>query len=222
MNYSRIFIIIVEFLCVAILSLSGVVSFSNSGIYGGFENALARFIPSTYLSLLILLVLFALGVFFIIVKNKGGGGLAVAVIILCLPSIVSFNNIDLLKIFGGSAQFTTKMTFLQTISIGSLIITAYFLLDLINQLKLNLARLSEQQAPPSDLRQVIQHQHLVSIILAGAALLISLLVTAVARGFEYFISRNAFILSWWIVPVALFCIFVLGIYLYWVTTRKSI
>jgi len=222
MSYSRVFIIIVEFFCVAILSLCGIVSFSNSGIYAGFEKAVAGIMPSAYLSLVIFLVVFALGIFFIIVRNKGGGALTIAVVILSLPSIFSYNNIDLLKIFGASAHITTTITFFQILSIGSLIITAYFLLDLINHLKLNILQLEAQQASASDLKSVLLHQHLTAIILTGGALLVSLIITAVARGFEYFISKNSFILAWWIVPVTLVCILALGIYLYWVTTRKNI
>jgi hypothetical protein len=221
MRYSRVFIIIVEFFCVAIMSLCGIVSFSNSGIYAGFEKGVAGIMPSHYLSLVIFVVVFALGIFFILVRNKGAGILTIAVVILSLPSIFSYNNIDLLKIFGASAHFTTTTTYLQTLSIGSLIITSYFLLDLINHLKLHNVQLEARQASASDLKSVLLHQHLAAIILTGGALLVSLVITAVARGFQYLISKNSFTLSWWIVPVTLVCILVLGVYLHWVTTRKN-
>ena len=222
MKYNWVFIIAVQFLCVVILSMCGIVAFSNSGMYAGFEETISKILPSAYLSLLVFLVLLVPGVFFIIVRNKGGGILTVVVMLLSLPSILAYDNIDLLKIFGGASHVTTRMTLFQMLSIGSLIITAYFLLDLINQLKLNYFRLKTQGAPPSDIKIVLQNQHLISIILAGAALLVSLVITAVARGFEYFISKQVFSLSWWIVPVALFFILILGIYLYWATTRKSV
>jgi hypothetical protein len=47
-------------------------------------------------------------------------------------------------------------------------------------------------------------------------------IFGIARGFEYFISRGSFDLVWWIVPVAISCIVVLGVYLYWFATRKVI
>jgi hypothetical protein len=223
MIYRKIFIFLVELFCVAILSLCGVVAFSNAGLYTEFELLVSRLLPSvsSYLLLLLFLLLFAPGFFFIAIRNKGGGILTIAVMLLCLPSFLSFNTVDLLKIFGGSTHIATRITLIQMLSIGSLVITIYFLLDLINQLKYNIRHLETLQAPDSDLKVVLQPQIIMSIILAGGALLISLIITALARGFEYLFSRNTFILSWWIVPVALFCIMILGIYLYWITTRKN-
>jgi hypothetical protein len=221
MNYSRILIAVVEFFCVAILSLCGIVAFSNSGLYTGFAKSMARFVPSAYLSFVLFLILLAFGLFYILIRNRGAGILTVAVIILSLPSIFSYNNIDLLRIFGGSGHITTRISLFQMMSIGFLIIAIYFLLDLINKLKTNSRRSRAQQTPSADFQSVSQHQFLISAIFTGGALLFCLVITAAARGFEYFISKNTLALSWWIVPVALFCILVLGIYLRWVTTRKN-
>jgi hypothetical protein len=221
MKYNRFFILLTELFCLVILDLCGVVAFSNSGIYGSLAKELSKIIPSIYLSSFIFLVLLALGVFFVIFRNKGSAGLVVIVGLLCLPSIFSYNNLDLFKIFGASTHITTRLTLLQMISIGSLVVCAYFLLDLLQQLKLTVLRFKDNQAPPADIQDVLSHQHLLAIILTGAALLFSLIITAVARGFEYLLSLTTWPLSWWIVPVALFCITVLGIYLYWVTTRQN-
>jgi hypothetical protein len=221
MKYHRIFIYATEVVCVVILALCAVTAFSNSALYAGFVKLFSKSVPAVYLSLLIFLVIMACGVFFIVLRSKGSGILTTIVTILCLPSIFSFNNIDLFKIFGSAASVTTKLTLVQMISIGSLIISVYFLLDLMHQLKLNTQRFKESEAQASDIQDVLKHQHLLAIILVGAALLFSLIITLAARGFEYLLTRNAWSWSWWIIPMALFCIAVLAVYLYWITTRKN-
>jgi hypothetical protein len=221
MNTSRLIIAIMEFFCILIITLCGIVAFSNSSVYSSITNITAKVVPSALLPAILFVILMVFGILFVMLKNKGVGILAIAALVLALPSILSYNNIDLLKLFNSSARITTQISFFQMLSIGSLVITVYFLLDLIVQLKINLSRFMTREASPADVQNILHYQYLVLLIFTAGALLISLLITAVARGFEALISKEPFILSWWIIPVALFCIFVLAIYLYWITTRKN-
>jgi hypothetical protein len=223
MRYIRTVIIAIEILALALLSLCGVVAFSNSGIYSGVISLGNRYLPAitTYHSLIIFLLLFCPGLFFVVLKNKEAGVLASVVFVINLPVFFSFNNIDLLKIFGSTTQITTQIPFFQMLSIGALIISLYLLLNLINEMKLVIQKIKFQQTTLSDINIVFQHQLLLAIILTGGALLISLIITGVARGFEYLFSKYSWVLSWWIVPVTILFVLVLGIYLYWITTRKN-
>jgi len=97
----------------------------------------------------------SLGSVFIILRRDSAGWFVTIITILCLPSIFSFNNIDLLHIFGGQSHVTTQLSLTQMISIGLLIMAAYFILDLINQLKINWLKLQTRQATETDLRSVV-------------------------------------------------------------------
>jgi hypothetical protein len=221
MKNGRIFFITIEFIAIALLAFCAAVSLSDSGLYSGLSGWIAKPWITNYLTWVIGLVLLAFGIFWISVRNHGAGVLTVIVIVLASPSLLSFNNIDLLKIFGGVSHITTQVTFIQMISIGSLIITLYLLLDLTHQIKLGFNLLESRQAGIVDLQNLVRYQGLICIILAGSALLISILVTLVARGVEFLVYRHVFVLAWWIVPVSLACISGLSAYLYWITTHKT-
>jgi hypothetical protein len=220
MKYPRTLITVTQFCAVMVLSLCGTLSLLNSGLYASLEKGLHNWLGS-YLAWLILGLMLALGGFLVLFKNKGGGILAVIAAVLSLPSILSFNSLDLLKIVNGTSHITTHLTFTQVMATGCLIISSYFLLDLTRQVKANESRFKARGASAPDLAAVSLHQLLISIILAGSALLASLIMLAISRGFEALFSKTVLPVSWWIVPAALFCIFVLGIYLFWIATRKN-
>ncbi len=224
MNYSRIFIAITELVCLTITSLCGMAAFTNSNLYSGINNYLIRMIPSIcdHFHLIIFLSLLLPGIVLIIWKNKSPGPLTIAALVLSLPSLLSFNQIDLFKIFRSGALIASEFSLFQMLSSGLLIITAYFLLDLLNQLKLGKLQNKIHQPPSSDIQFVLNHQHIMIIIFTGSALLIGLIISGVARSLEYLISKGTPVFEWWIMPAVLAVIFLLGIYLYWITTRKNV
>ena len=98
---------------IAIMSLCGTIALASSKLFTSFQGFIRVRVPGIvpYTALIIGVVLFIIGVFLIMVKNRGRGFFAALVALVAFPSILGFDSSDifrLLKLDSVRAQFTTR------------------------------------------------------------------------------------------------------------------
>jgi hypothetical protein len=177
-----------------------------------------------YTALIIGAVLFITGVFLIMVKNRGRGFFAALVVLATLPSILSFDSLDLfrlLKLDSVRAQFTTRFNTAEMTALGAAIIICYLLINFMSLLRKSRNDLAAQGADLSGTDSVYFKSHLGLLAITAIALTIAILIMGLAWGIEL-VARTA--MAHWsggLFVVGLGSVLLLVAYVYWVVSRRK-
>jgi divalent metal cation (Fe/Co/Zn/Cd) transporter len=142
-------------------------------------------------------------------------------VLAALPSIAAFNSLDLLKIFGVESTITTKLSFWETLLLVAVIIICYILINSMNVFKLARIGLISRKASPDDIEQINEFSHWFTLLATIVSMVAVVIICGIAWGLESFISARLPQVPWYIAPVGLVCVIVLGVYIYWVGTGKQ-
>jgi hypothetical protein len=204
------------------MGLCGMLAFTHAGAYSWLHEQIGKHYPAIVSCLpgLIWGILFAFGFVTVILVRRGGGALTWLVVICSLPSILSFNSLDLLKIFSAESRITSDLTFWQAMSLGIAIITCYVLLSSMSVLKQSRLGLLRRQAPDDDIERINTRSHLFMLLICGISLTAALIIYFLADGIERLISGYLPHVPWYIVLISLSGILFLAVYLYWVGAHR--
>jgi len=222
MRITNITINIIEWMLIGLMGFCGTFSFINSNAYTLLQSPVASHYPgiSPYLPDIIWSVIFLFGVQSIILRSKAGGTFTWLVVIFFLPSLLSYDSINIFNIFGITFNAITRINFYQLLGLGILIMIGYILLSHLSVLKQSRRALTKRQANPRDIEEVISRGYLFLLLAIVAALITVALLALIARGIEVLIFPLLSRLSWNLVLLGLGCVLVLAIYLYWLGSRR--
>jgi uncharacterized membrane protein YiaA len=178
-----------------------------------------------YTALIIGAVLFTTGVFLIMVKNRGRGFFAALVVLVALPSIISFDSLDLfrlLKLDSVRAQFTTKFNSAEMTALGAVIITCYLLINFMSLLRKSRNDLVVQGADLTGTDGVYFKSHLGLLAITSIALTIAVLIGGLAWGIELVAHPTLTHLHWGLFVVGLVCVLLIATCIYWLVSRRKI
>jgi hypothetical protein len=215
-----------EAVLIGIMSLCGTIAFTSSQIFVSFQDfAMLRFpVIVRFTPIIIGTVLFTIGVLLIMIKNKGGSFFAGLVVVFSLPSILSFDSLDLLRFFKLDlirTQFTSNLNSNEIMAIGMVIITCYILIDFMSLLRKSRNNLSGQGADKSGTDVVYSRSHLVLLQIVVIAVIIAMLIMVFARGIELLALSSMTRLPWNLFFVGLGCITLIAVYIYWMVSRRK-
>ena len=211
---------------IAIMSLCGTATLASSKLFTSFQGFIRVRVPGIvpYTALIIGVVLFLIGMFLIMAKNRGRGFFAALVVLVALPSILSFDSLDLfrlLKLDSVRAQFTTKLNSAEMTALGAGIITCYLLINFMSLLRKSRNDIAAQGADLSGTDSVYFKSHLGLLAITAIALTIAVLIMGLAWGIEL-VSHTA--MAHWsgsLFVVGLGCVLLLITYVYWVVSRRK-
>jgi uncharacterized membrane protein YiaA len=212
---------------IAIMSLCGTAALASSQLYTSFQGFIRVRVPGIvpYTALIIGAVLFIIGVFLIMVKNRGRGFFAALVVLVSVPSILSFDSLDLfrlLKIDSVRAQFTTKFNTAEMTALGAVIIICYLLINFMSLLRKSRNDLAAQGADLSGTDRVYFKSHFGLLAITAIALTIAVLITGLAWGIEL-AARSA--MAHWsgsLFVVGLGCVLLITSSIYWIVSRRKL
>jgi hypothetical protein len=207
---------------IAAMSAAGTYSFVSSGVYLQIERVIGSSYPplTNYVPAVIWGLLSVLGVFRIIFKGSSGGGFAWLVTLLSLPSLLSFNSVNPLGIFGLEFTFQTQLSFYEALGIGILIMVGYIVLNcmsIFQQVRRNFTRrgVVSKDIEASD----HQSHNLLLLVIVGVMLAVAV-VALFSSGGKMVIFSYVAGLPWNIILVGLSCTLILAAYLYWLGSRR--
>ncbi len=233
-----------ELALIAALSGIGTYAFVNSDTYSVVREfgAVHNYAVIYYVPAILWGLLFTFGVFNISFRGKGNGFFAWVVTLLSLPSLLSYDTINLLGIFGsefqlstdiivnslgillgifGSAfQFSTNIGFSGMLALGVLIITGYVVLNYLHLFKQARHNLTVRGASSTDIKSVVVNSHLMLLLSIVAALAATIFVAFLSRNLELLVLNYIRKMPWNVVCIGLFCIMLLAFYLYWLGARR--
>jgi hypothetical protein len=214
---------LVELALIGIASLCGGLAFVSSSTYAGFHGLINSHFPSvsSYLPLFFWVFLFIIGFLFILVGNKGSGGFTWLVVVFSLPTLLSFNSLDLLKIIGSETKLTSTLPFYGSLCLGVMIAICYILLNYMTLMKRSRRSLAKRGANEEDVENINTrtHQWLFYITLATVAAIAIIVLSgnvieqAILPSFEN--SGGIVIL------IGLGCTLILAVYVYWMGSRRT-
>ncbi len=222
MKSSVIIITVAEWILITVISVCAILCLTPSNFYIGLHDILAKnhATLAEYLPLIIWFVIFEIGIMTVFVWKKGGGLVFLLAVLAALPSIAAFNSLDLLKIFGVESTIATKLSFWETLLLGAVLIICYILINSMNVLKLARIGLINRKASPDDIEQVNEFSHLFTLLATVVSMVVVVIICGIAWSLESLIS-SSLPQVWYIVPVGLGCVIVLGVYIYWVGTGRQ-
>jgi len=137
-----------EIAVIAVMGLCGWLALSQSGAYGWIKEWISSRSTAAehFLPVIIWGAIFVFGLVTVTLGKKGCGALTWVVVVISLPSFLAFNSLDLLKIFDTRLTITTELSFLQAMSLGTVIMTCYCLMSSMNVLKQSRSGLLRRQA----------------------------------------------------------------------------
>jgi hypothetical protein len=216
----------IEAILIGVMSLCGTFAFTSSKLFASFQEFGGAHVASIapYIPLIIGVLLFAVGVLLIMVKNKGRGFFTWLVVIFSLPSILSLDSVDLfrfLKLDRVSAQFTTSLNSTEIMVIGGVIVICYLLINFMSLLRKSRNTLSAQGADLSGTAHVYFVSHIVLLQIIVIALSIAALIMVSALGIEFLSHSTITRLPWNLFFVGLGCIILIAAYVYWLVSRRK-
>jgi hypothetical protein len=217
----RTFYLFAEISLIGIMSLCGTFALTSSKIYQSLHELFYLYPVAPYVSLIIWVLLLILGILIIILRGKSSGVFTGLVIFISLPSMLSFNSIDLARLFhleSIGAAFSTTLNFFETLIIGLVIIICYLSLNFMNILKKSRSSLIKQGATPSDIDSIYSKSHLVLLEVMGIVLIITVIIAAFAQGIELLLSS---VIQWNLVLLGLGCTLLIVVYIYWIVSRRK-
>ena len=212
-----------EWVLIAVMAFCGTFALTKAGAYVWLEKEILAHIPAIgyFLPVVIWALVFTFGVQSVILRKKGGETLTELVVIISLPSLLSFNAIDLLKIFGTEMKISTGLSFSNALCLGLVIMICYVLLSSVGILKRSRAGFIQRKVIAEDIETVDAKSHIFLLAAAGAALLATIIIALFSRGVEVLFSDKISQVPWYAVFVGLGCILILAVYLYWLGTKKN-
>jgi len=213
----------IEWILISLLSLCGSFSFTNSNLYVWIQSSISSHIPEIipYLPEIIWGILFLFGLQSIILRNKGGGSFTWLVIVVSLPSILSFDTINIFKVFGLDLKAMSKINFYGLLGIGVSIVIGYVLLNHLCLFKQNRLSLIKRRADPGDIDKVNTHSYLLLLISIAVTLFLGILVALVSHSLELLILPLLNRLSWNAALIGLGCILILAVFIYWLGSQRQ-
>jgi hypothetical protein len=223
MRYMRFLIMLAGLVLIVIMSLCGTLALTNSNLYPLLNSFVNNHWPSiiSKLPLVIWGVMFVFGFQSITLRNTTGEGFTWLIIILSLPSILSFNSLDIPKILGLNMAAKTQMTFYGTLGLGALIMASYVLLAQMSMF--NKAHRSQirRNVDTKDIDYCNLKSHLTLLLATGGTLLVVAIIAVIAYGVEALTSTYLADVPWSIILVSLGCIMILAVYIYWLGSQHN-
>jgi uncharacterized membrane protein YiaA len=215
-----------EAMLIGIMSLCGTITLASSKLFTSFQQSIKLHVPGvvSHITLIVGVVLFIIGVFLIMVKNRGRGFFAVLVMLLSFPSILSFDSLDLLKLFkldSIGAKFTTSLNSVEMTVLAVIIITCYLLINFTSLLRKSRNDLSKQGADIARTGEVYLKSHLVLLQMTAIALTIAAFIMVFALGIESISHVAVARLQWGLFFVGLGCVLLIIGSIYWITSRRK-
>jgi hypothetical protein len=212
----------VEILLCGIMSLCGLLAFTSSNAYSSILKLLTSHPTlSSWLPLIVFGIIFIFGFLSVTLRSKGGGRLTWIVILFSLPSILSFNSIDILKVIGLNLTIASKLTFFQLLGLCVLIITCYLLISFMSVLKHSRRSLEKRGSSFADINHVNSQSHPVLMLAVASALVAAAIIALIAWGLESLTFDYLSYVPWTVISIGLGCILILAIYLYWLGSRRN-
>jgi hypothetical protein len=215
-------IALAEWILIGVMSLCGTLSFSHSNTCTCIqEHAIAHYPAISYwLPAIIWGVMFLLGICLVILAN-GSGKYTWLVVLFALPSLLSFNSIDILNIIHLSLPATTTLTFIQTLVLSFTIIACYILLNCTCIFKKERNNLKKRGAESVDIENTQHGSYIWLLALIGSTIITVTAIALLAEGFSSILSSRLAEMPWSIILAGLFCIIILAVYLYWLGLRRN-
>jgi hypothetical protein len=222
MKITKITINSIECILISVVSFCASAAFTSSNVYTLLQSPIALHYPkiSPYLPEIIWLLIFLFGFQSIVLRNKGGGNFTWLAIIVSLPSLLSYDSINIFNIAGLDFKAVTKIGFIELFGLGIIIILSYIMLNYMSVLKQSRRNLIKREASAGDVDEVNSKGYFFLLLATGAAILTVASVTLISQGLKSLILPLFSRLSWNLVLVALGCIFILAVYLYWLGSKR--
>jgi hypothetical protein len=205
---------LIEIALIGVMSLCGVIAFISAHL----------FTLESYVPLIIWGALFSFGVLLIVLASRGLGMFTWLVILLSLPSILSFDSLDLpkmLQLFELDQVFKTNLGFFEILALVIIIITGYVLLNFILTLNKSRTWLVKRGANSADADRVFSKSYLGLILLAGMAVIMSTLIVVLTKFIELYSTPVLKTDAPSILMVGIICIVLIVIYLYWLAASRK-
>jgi hypothetical protein len=219
----RLFFILIESLLIIVASGGATLAFFGSWAYTPLRNYIGSHwaIGAIYLPLLILALLSLFGFFNIVIRGKGPGSFTWLTVFFSLPSILSFDSINVLSIFHVDFHLTTSLSFTEVFGIGVLIIVTYLTLNSMRILDQNRRDLQKREADAEDIDN-IDNKSYISLLLVTIISLIAMdTVALLAFNLESLVKTKLITLQWDIAVLGLSCLVIIAAYIYWVGSRRK-
>jgi hypothetical protein len=222
MKNISLFITVAEWILIGIMGLCGTLAFDHSNTYSWIQEQIAARYPSIilYLPVIIWGLTFVLGACLVILAGSSGK-FAWIVVLFALPSLLSFDSINILKIVGSNLPAATSLTFQQTLAIGIAILICYILLNNLGIFKKARQNLRKRGAAEEDIALISSGNHLWLLVLVAGAILVVMVIAFLAEGLNRLILPHLADMPWNIILAGLFCIILLAVYLYWLGLRRN-
>jgi hypothetical protein len=214
---------LVELILIGIASLGGGLAFVSSSTYAWLYRLINSHFPSVspYLPVFFWLFLFLIGILFIFIGNKGSGGFTWLLVIFSLPSILSFNSLDLLKIVGSKTNLTSTLPFAALLCLGVMIIVCYILLNYMTLMKQSRRSLVKRGASLEDVENINTQSHrwlfLMTLATVGVITLVVLLGQLLESALFPSLNKSGWIIIW----IGLGCTLILAVYIYWLGSHRA-
>jgi hypothetical protein len=211
-----------EWILIGVMSLCGTLSFSHSNTCTWIqEHAIAHYPAISYwLPAIIWGVMFLLGICLVTLAN-GSGKYTWLVVLFALPSLLSFNSIDILNIIHLSLPATTTLTFIQTLVLSFTIIACYLLLNCMCIFKKERNNLKKRGAESVDIENTQYGSYIWLLALIGSTIISVTAIALLAEEFSSILSSRLAEMPWSIILAGFFCIIILAVYLYWLGLRRN-
>ena len=216
-----ILINVAEWALISIIGLCGTLSFVSSGTYSFLSNYIISHYPEIgrYLIALIWVFLAAIGVFSVSFRRKGGGRFTWFALVFALPSILTFNKLDVPGLLGLKVEFTTKLEFWQALTLSIGILTSYLLLNFMREFKIFRLSLHKKMADPADIKNWLINSHRILLLTLLCALVLTAVISLTAVNLEARLMPFFSWLPWNIILIGVGCFLVLALYVYWLGTH---
>jgi hypothetical protein len=222
MKITKFIINIIEWILISLMAFCGSLAFSNSNLYVLLQSPLTSHLPgiNPYLPEIIWGILFLFGVQSVILRNKGGGSFTWLVVLVSLPSILSYDTVNILNIFGLNPKALSKINFYGLLGLGVSIMLGYILLNNMCILKRTRLDWIKRRAGSKDIDEVSAHVYVILFMGIGATIALVTVLVLISRGLEALFLSFFNSTAWNLALLGLGCIMMLGVFVYWVGSQK--
>jgi hypothetical protein len=221
MRAGTLLITLSEWGLIGVMGLCGSTALTHSNTFGWLQGRIFAHYPIIipYLPVIIWGLIFVLGVCLVILAGSSGKFTWI-VVLLALPSLFSFNSINVLEIVGADIAAATSLTFAQVLALSIAIVVCYVLLNSIGIFKQTRQRLKKRGAGAEDITNEAKNSHLWLCLLTAGAVLVVAVMAGLAAGLNLLIMPHLADMPWSYILAGLICIIILAVYLYWLGLRR--
>ena len=211
-----------EVLLLLIISVIGTYALVESSLYTLLNDLVARSAPSVsgYLPLIIGGALFVYGTLYCFLHGKGYGFIIAIAGILMAPSLLSYNTINWLGIFGLDAIPTTDIGLFPMLSLGIALMVCYVCLNYLVTFRQEQRTMTERNVDTGDVIVAARNRYLTLAITLAAAILVTGIIAFFAHTLGILAVNPISYVPWNVVFIGLGCVFVLAFFLYWLIARR--